>query len=596
MSINSNAETETPSGNEAKITAANMQRIQPCIIVPCYNHGSTMASLLARLEDYQIHCIIVDDGSDEETKRQLEQLDSLYSWVTLIHHRQNQGKGAAVLTALRTAQTQGYTHGLQIDADGQHNLNDIPLLLKEADNHPQALISGRPVYDESVPKSRYYARYLTHVWVWIETLSFSIKDSMCGFRVYPVESTLALADSVSLGQRMDFDTDVMVRLYWQGVEVRFIPTKVIYPPDGLSHFDVLRDNLRISWMHTRLFLAMLPKFPRLLTRRFNPPKHWSQTEERKGLAGIRFMVNTYRLFGRRVFSFFLYPVAGYFWLTGKQQRQASEEYIKQLKDYARRQKRILMTDPTSFRHFLRFGEAMLDKLAGWQGDIQMGDINFANKQECLNQIASGRGTMIIGSHLGDLELCRALGHLAHNLKINALVFTKHAARFNQVMREMNPDATVNLIQIDRVGPDTAILLKQKLDAGEWIAIVGDRTSVNPHHRDQNQGVVWADFLGKPAPFPSGPFALAAALRCPVYLMFGLKPNGQFQIYFEKFADPLELPRPDRQQALQQTVQSYAEKLENYCLESPLDWFNFYDFWQLHSINGQPKENSNHETK
>ncbi|OSM49757.1 acyltransferase, partial [Aeromonas salmonicida subsp. salmonicida] len=151
----------------------------------------------------------------------------------------------------------GFSHALQVDADGQHDLADIPALLAEAHRDPEALISGRPVYDDSVPKGRLYGRYITHVWVWIETLSFTIKDSMCGFRVYPLAASCALLEQVALGRRMDFDTEVMVRLHWAGVAVRFVPTRVIYPADGSSHFQLWRDNRDISWMHTRLVCRLL---------------------------------------------------------------------------------------------------------------------------------------------------------------------------------------------------------------------------------------------------------------------------------------------------------------------------------------------------
>ncbi|AKJ40700.1 glycosyltransferase family 2 protein [Pragia fontium] len=561
----------------------------PCLVIPCYNHGSTMDSVLQQLAAFQLNCIVVDDGSRKETADELDRLTTVYSWITLVRHRQNQGKGGAVLSALREAQRQGYSHGVQVDADGQHFLDDIPRLLAEAQQYPDDIISGQPVYDESVPKSRLYSRYITHIWVWIETLSLSIRDSMCGFRVYPIDVTLQLADRVPLGQHMDFDTEIMVRLYWQGTQSRFIPTKVIYPEDGLSHFDVWRDNLRISWMHTRLFLAMLPRMPSLIMRHFKDETHWSQTHERKGLWGIRLMVKTYRLFGRRAFNLLLYPVIGFYWLTGNRQRQASEHYLQRLKNYAADQKLTLPAHLTSYRHFMRFGEAMLDKLACWLGDIKLDQVDFPDKGQCLQQLERQQGTLILGSHLGDLEVCRALGELSFDVKINALVFTQHAARFNQVMQEINPDSNINMIQVSSWGPEVAILLKQKLDNGEWVAIVGDRTSISNHHRQNEQRIIWADFLGKPAPFPLGPFVLASVLRCPVYLMFGLKPDGKFRIHFEKFADPLILPRENRQQAIQQTVERYASRLEHYSLTSPLDWFNFYDFWQLSKPEEQPSD-------
>lgn len=573
----------TPSGNH----------FNPCLIIPCYNHGKTMAATLQQLESFHLHCIIVDDGSQKETADELDRLSNQYGWVTLVRHPRNKGKGGAVLSALREAQRQGYSHGIQIDADGQHHLEDIPKLLVEAQQYPDQLISGQPVYDDSVPKSRLYSRYITHVWVWIETLSLSIRDSMCGFRAYPVDVVLALADKVPLGQRMDFDTEIMVRLYWQGTQSRFIPTKVIYPEDGLSHFDVWRDNLRISWMHTRLFLSMLPRMPSLIMRHFTSEAHWSRTRERKGLWGIRLMVKTYQLFGRRAFNLLLYPVIGFYWLTGNQQRKASEHYLHQLKKYAAQQNHLLPPNLTSYRHFMRFGEAMLDKLASWLGDIKLDQVDFPDKNGCMNQMAAQQGTLILGSHLGDLEVCRALGELSFNLKINALVFTQHAERFNQVMQEINPASNINLIQVSHWGPEVAILLKQKLDAGEWVAIVGDRTPISQYHRESEQRIVWADFLGRPAPFPQGPFILASVLRCPVYLMFGLKPEGQFSIHFEKFADPLILPRENRQQAIQETVERYAKRLEHYSLISPLDWFNFYPFWQLNTP--EKKSGDNYES-
>ncbi|ATM94738.1 putative bifunctional glycosyl transferase/acyl transferase [Yersinia frederiksenii] len=566
----------------------------PCIIIPCFNHGRTMAGVLSQLAVYQLPCLIIDDGSDIDTANELARLADEYSWVVLVTQPENRGKGHAVLNGLAVAQKHGYSHGLQVDADGQHQLSDLPKMLAEAEKHPHCLISGRPIYDKSVPKARLYGRYITHFWVWVETLSLSLKDSMCGFRVYPIAETLALAARHPLGVRMDFDTEVMVRLYWQGTESRFLPTRVTYPEGGISHFDALRDNLRISWMHTRLFFGMLPRIPALLKRYLQKPEHhWSQTQERKGLWGMRLMLRSYQMLGRTAFNLMLYPVIGYFWLTGHRQRRASIDYLQRLTAFAQQRNHPLPRPLNSFRHFMRFGESMLDKLASWQGELVVGrDVVLVGRERCEAQIASRQGALILASHLGDIESCRALAELSVGVKVNALVFTHHAARFNQVMKEINPHALINLIQVTAIGPDTAILLRQKLDEGEWIAIVGDRTSVSPYQRDNRPRVICSSFLGHPAPFPVGPFALAAALRCPVFLMFGLKLTGhekqtvpsaacaRLHVYFEPFADPLILPRANRQLALQQAVDRYAARLEHYSLLAPLDWFNFYDFWHL----------------
>ncbi|HDZ8909781.1 TPA: glycosyltransferase family 2 protein [Aeromonas dhakensis] len=562
--------------------------MNPCLLIPCYNHSGPLAAVLARLAEFKLPCLLVDDGSEPIAAAELDALAAQHPWVSLLRHSHNQGKGGAVMTGLRRAHELGFSHALQVDADGQHDLTDLPALLAEARQHPAALVSGRPLYDDSVPKGRLYGRYITHVWVWIETLSFAIKDSMCGFRVYPLASTCALLERVALGRRMDFDTEVMVRLHWAGVPMRFVPTRVIYPVDGRSHFRLFRDNLDISWMHTRLvcrllwdLLLRLCRWPaRLgaqLTRLWRERRtHWSRTPERGSLLGMQIMLASYRLLGRRGFSLLLYPVIGYFWLTGRAQREASQAYLARLETFANAQGVALPAEPrSSFRHFLRFGEAALDKLAGWRGDITEQQVELVGAEHYLAAINSGKGVLLLGSHLGDLELCRALGSRKQGLRINALVFTRHAARFNALLKQINPDSHLNLIQVQELGADTAILLKEKLEQGEWVVIVGDRTSVTREKR-----VIWADFLGAPAPFPLGPFVLSSVLGCPVYLMFGLKEQGRFRVHFEPFADGQPLPRQGRQQILASRVQAYADRLQHHCLRAPLDWFNFFDFWQL----------------
>ncbi|QBR51260.1 glycosyltransferase [Erwinia sp. QL-Z3] len=554
----------------------------PCVVIPCYNHGAMMASVLARLAPFNLAVFIVDDGSDEATRLQLERLRN--AQVTLIRLAENQGKGAAVMRGLQVAAEAGFSHALQVDADGQHQIEDCPQMLAEARQHPQCLISGQPVYDDSIPKSRLYGRYITHFWVWVETLSFSIRDSMCGFRVYPLAPTLALATRHPIGQRMDFDTEIMVRLYWARTPSRFIATRVTYPQDGVSHFDALHDNVRISWMHTRLFFGMLPRIPSLLRRPRG--EHWAQTKERKGLAGLKFMLWIYRIFGRGIFTLFLWPVIGFYWLSGGPQREASRQWLQTVKTVAAQKNQPLPARMTSFHHFLRFGEAMLQKIASWRGDLRWGkEIDFAAGAEQALAAGQPGGRLILASHLGDIEACRALAQQVSGLVINALVFTDNAERFRQVMDEIAPEASKHVIPVSNIGPETAILLQQKLDAGEWVAIVGDRTAVN-RQRGGVRRVVWSNFLGKPAPFPQGPFVLAAALRCPVLLMFALREQGQLKLHCEPFADPLLLPRATRQQALQDAVDRYAARLEHHALIAPLDWFNFFDFWQLPD---QPQE-------
>jgi glycosyltransferase involved in cell wall biosynthesis len=243
----------------------------PCFIVPVYNHEHAVGAVLAGLLPHGLRCILVDDGSGAACAAELQRLARLHPLqVVLVTHAVNQGKGGAVMTGFRKAAELGCSHALQVDADGQHNLDDVPAFLAQARALPQALVVGCPVYDESVPKGRLYGRYATHIWVWINTLSLQIKDSMCGFRVYPLGPVLALIGRRELGRRMNFDIEILVRLYWDGVAMVNLPTKVGYPADGVSHFRLWLDNALISRLHATLFFGMLLRAPRLLARKLAP--------------------------------------------------------------------------------------------------------------------------------------------------------------------------------------------------------------------------------------------------------------------------------------------------------------------------------------
>lgn len=242
--------------------------IKPCIVIPVYNHEKVVAGVVTQVLAQNLPCIIVDDGSSPGCAALLDGLAAAApDRITLMRHKCNRGKGAAVMSAVRYAGENGFSHALQIDADGQHRAADIPRFLEQAEARPGALIVGCPEYDGSVPMLRYCARYLTHFWVSVNTLSRQIKDSMCGFRVYPLAPLIELDRRGRLGERMNFDTEVLVRLHWTGVEIVNLPTGVTYPSDGLSHFRGWWDNVLISRMHATLFFGMLRRLPALLTRK-----------------------------------------------------------------------------------------------------------------------------------------------------------------------------------------------------------------------------------------------------------------------------------------------------------------------------------------
>jgi predicted LPLAT superfamily acyltransferase len=562
----------------------------PCIVIPIYNHKDAIGSTVAHLVVHGLPLFVVDDGSDEATQQVLAALARRYEGqLTLLRLPVNGGKGAAVMAGLRAARAAGYTHALQIDADGQHDAADVPRFLDAARAEPGAVILGRPVYDESVPKSRLYGRYLTHVWVWIETLSFDIRDSMCGFRLYPLDVACALIDSVELPTRMDFDIEILVRLHWRRIAFRAIPTRVTYATDGVSHFDVLWDNVRISRSHTRLVTGMILRSPLLLAHKLMPRRAaapapapqeaaghrpWWGIAERGSRLGMTLLALSCRLFGMRFTALWLHPVVAYFLLTGRAARAASRNYFTHLEQASPPDAKTPRPGWLSaYRQMLAFAQSGLDKLAAWSGRVNMTDVRFDDPKAFEALAASGRGALVIGAHLGNLEMTRALAVRGAHTKVTAIVYTEHARRFNSVLASANSEFARRLVEVSDFGPETAMMMQERVDAGELLVIVGDRVPASESGRTTQ-----AQFLGASAAFAQGPYVLAHALGCPVYLFFCIKERAGYRLYFEPFAERIDLPRRERAQHLAAWAQRYAARLEHYCRKAPFQWFNFFDFW------------------
>jgi len=235
-------------------------------LIPVYRHGKTACSLAERLSVEGLPVIMVDDGNDKETKTLLADCAVKTPGVTLVSLKKNSGKGGAVAAGFEKAAEFGLTHVLQIDADGQHDEEKITFFLEESVKYPGMIICGYPEFDETAPKSRLTGRKISNFWASIVTLSTELKDVLCGFRVYPVDESLRVTRGLFFDQRMGFDVEILVRLYWNKVFPLYHPIKVIYPADGISNFHMVRDNIRISLMFSRLFIGMLLRLPLLISR------------------------------------------------------------------------------------------------------------------------------------------------------------------------------------------------------------------------------------------------------------------------------------------------------------------------------------------
>lgn len=240
--------------------------MKPCLLIPIYNHRATIRQVVATLDACALPCLVVDDGSDAGTRAVLDGLAREFPRVFVERLPRNRGRGAALRHGYLAAAAAGFTHVLQLDADGQHDAADAPAFLAAARRQPDALVLGAPHFDETAPRSRRYGRRLSVVSVWVETLSLAVADPLCGFRCVPLAPTVALLARTPLGDRMEFDPELVVRLVWAGVPVVNVPTRVRYYRDGISHFHPLLDNARISWAHTRLVFGMMRRLPALAWR------------------------------------------------------------------------------------------------------------------------------------------------------------------------------------------------------------------------------------------------------------------------------------------------------------------------------------------
>ncbi|WP_374650984.1 glycosyltransferase [Dongia sp.] len=543
-----------------------------CAIVPSHNHARAMPEIIRALRAQQLAIFIVDDGSNEAVRHELASLNDPPNEVIVVRLEPNQGKGGAVLHGFQLAMAAGFTHALQIDADGQHDVAAIPRLIALAVEQPDALITGVPIYDRSVPLGRAIGRYVTHLWVWIETLSLQISDSMCGLRVYPLAPVAALcADGERIGLRMDFDTEIMVRLFWRGVPVVEEPVAVTYPAGNISNFDLRHDNLRISAMHSRLFFGMMRRFPAILRSRPHHRRHWAKIAERGVYWGLEGWALAARLLGRRGCLAIMAPVVLYFYLTGWEQRRASHDFLRRAAAHGAplSANRLWLS---GFIHFMSFAGRAVDTFLGWTGGISDNAVQPGMIVDLAEAERSAAGALFIVAHLGNVDLARALLDERSRQRLLVLVHTRHAEKYNRLLRKYRPEAGVNIWQVTELGPAAAMELQARVEQGAWIVIAGDRVPV------KSERVTRLPFLGQDAPFSQGPYVLGALLGCPVYTLFCTRRGDRHVLDVEKIADRIDLPRQDREAALSRHVGEFAARLEAYAVANPLQWYNFFDFW------------------
>lgn len=294
------------------------------------------------------------------------------------------------------------------------------------------------------------------------------------------------------------------------------------------------------------------------------PPSWRQQQERSNRAILRLMVWISLTFGRRIGRLVLHGIAGYFTLFAPAARRASRQYLQRaLGRWAEWR--------DGYRHVFSFASTIHDRIYLLNDRFDLFAIEVEGEETLRAALAAQPGALLIGAHLGSFEVLRAVGRGRAGLPVAMLMYEENARKINATLEAINPRATQDIIALGRM--DSMLEARDKLAAGYCVGMLADRSL-------GDDATVDCQFLGETAPFPLGPWRLAAMLQRPVFFMTGLYLGGnRYRIHFEPLADFSQTPRRERDAAICRAMQAYADRLSHYCRIAPYNWFNFFDFWQ-----------------
>jgi predicted LPLAT superfamily acyltransferase len=302
---------------------------------------------------------------------------------------------------------------------------------------------------------------------------------------------------------------------------------------------------------------------------------WSRIAERGSLLGLRLTVACYRLFGRPLSLVLVHAIVLYYFATLPRARRASRAYLRRVAARPEGAAALGRAPGTlaSFLHFRAFALSIFDRIVLWLG--REGDLQFevSGTEDLWRLLRPDRGAVVVSSHLGSFDALRALAE-RDDMVVNVLMFTGIAPRINAILRELAPKAQIRVIEPDPRSFDTLLQIRQCIERGELVAMLGDR--VEPGDRGRSCSV---SFLGDPVEIPEAPYLMAGLLGCPLVFMVALRSGaGRYRVFAEILSERVELPSGEREKGVRELAAAYAGRLERYCLQAPYQWFNFFDFW------------------
>ena len=289
---------------------------------------------------------------------------------------------------------------------------------------------------------------------------------------------------------------------------------------------------------------------------------WATRPERSSMAVLRFMVWLSLFLGRRLSRVVLYPIAAYFVVFAPKAKRASKAYLSRALGRTARL-------PDGFRHVLTFASVVHDRVYWLRGRHDLFEIEVIGESHLATLRQQGRGMVFAGGHFGSFEALRVVGE-RHGIDTRMLMFPDNARKVTAALTSINPALANSVIALGR--PDSVLSVRDHLQNGGSVGILADRMLGDDKSRD-------IPLLGEPAPFPVGPWRLAAMLGAPVVFMAGCYLGGnRYQLVFEPIIDFAQVPAEKRASAMQEAQDRFVELLESRCRQAPWNWFNFYDFW------------------
>jgi len=303
---------------------------------------------------------------------------------------------------------------------------------------------------------------------------------------------------------------------------------------------------------------------------------WTERREIGNAAWLTFACVTGRTLGRRIVRALLYPVTLYFFFRRGPERRASRQYLERV-----RGRRVSYW--SVLKHIYCFSCTILDRLYLLSERFKRFDIRTSGLADLDRVLEGGKGVLLIGSHLGSFDALRVLSLRNPNVQIRILLDQGQGAGLTTMLNALNPKLAAMIIDARRPGPELVLAMQRALEQNAVVSTLADRL------RPGNPAIV-ANFLGDPAPFPASPWLFAAALRVPVVLAFGLYRGGnRYELHFERFQFELPRDRQQRNAALVEVVQRFADRLAHFARMAPYNWFNLYDFWDVPFANDDAAE-------